>query len=207
MENQPAPPTPFEQSLNSLAHRRSATRNGGGSISRNKHYGSGRNCECVRVVAHLDRLRNGLSPGQNSIHRDECKLHLAQVYIELGENDLALAALNDAGKLGVNSKIIAMRGYIFARAGRIEEANDVMNTLLSISQERYVPPYCMAMVHLGLGQFDTAMQWLERCFDARDVHVAFLPVDPKWDPMRGDPRFSALLRRCAIPQGSLPIRC
>ncbi|HTD95908.1 MAG TPA: tetratricopeptide repeat protein [Edaphobacter sp.] len=126
------------------------------------------------------------------------KLHLAQVYIELGENDLALATLNSAGKLGVNSKIIAMRGYVFARTGRIEEANDVMKTLLSISQERYVPPYCIAMVHLGLGQLDEAMQWLERCYEARDVHVVFLPVDPKWDVLRGDPRFASLLQRCGI---------
>jgi TolB-like protein len=130
------------------------------------------------------------------------KLHLAQVYIELGENDLALATLNSAGKLGVNSKIIAMRGYLFARTGRIEEANDVMNTLLSISQERYVPPYCIAMVHLGLGQLDTAMRWVERCYDARDVHVIFLPVDPKWDVLRDDPRFSSLLQRFGIPLGS-----
>jgi DNA-binding winged helix-turn-helix (wHTH) protein/tetratricopeptide (TPR) repeat protein len=130
------------------------------------------------------------------------QLHLAQVYIEMGENDLALAALNNSGKLGVNSKVIALRGYLFARMGRIEEANDVMNTLLSISKERYVPPYSMAIVHLGLRQYDQAMQWLERCHDARDVHVIFLPIDPKWDPLRSDVRFSTLLQRCGFPNGA-----
>jgi len=129
------------------------------------------------------------------------QLHLAQVYIELGENDLALAALNNSGKLGINSKVIAHRGYLFGRMGRTEEAHDVLGTLLSISQERYVPPYAMALVHAGLGQSDLALQWLERCYDARDVHVAFLPVDPKWDSFRSDARFSALLKRCGIPQG------
>jgi DNA-binding winged helix-turn-helix (wHTH) protein/Tfp pilus assembly protein PilF len=124
------------------------------------------------------------------------QLHLAQVYIELGENDLALTALNHSGKLVVNSKVIALRGYIFARAGRIEEAQHVLHTLLSIAQERYVPPYAMAIVHAGLGQYDEAMQWLERCYQARDVHVVFLTIDPKWDPLRGDSRFSNLLQRC-----------
>jgi DNA-binding winged helix-turn-helix (wHTH) protein/Tfp pilus assembly protein PilF len=124
------------------------------------------------------------------------QLHLAQVYIELGESDLALTALNHSGKLVVNSKVIALRGYIFARAGRIEEAQNVLHTLLSIAQERYVPPYAMAIVHAGLGQYDEAMQWLERCYQARDVHVVFLTIDPKWDPLRGDARFSNLLRRC-----------
>jgi DNA-binding winged helix-turn-helix (wHTH) protein/tetratricopeptide (TPR) repeat protein len=128
------------------------------------------------------------------------QLHLAQVYIELGENDLALTALNHSGKLVVNSKVIALRGYIFARAGRLEEAQNVLHTLLSIAQERYVPPYAMAIVHAGLGQYDEAMQWLERCYQARDVHVVFLTIDPKWDPLRGDARFSNLLRRCDFSQ-------
>jgi DNA-binding winged helix-turn-helix (wHTH) protein/Tfp pilus assembly protein PilF len=126
------------------------------------------------------------------------QLHLAQVYIELGENDLALTALNHSGKLVVNSKVIALRGYIFARAGRLEEAQNVLHTLLSIAQERYVPPYAMAIVHAGLGQYEEAMQWLERCYQARDVHVVFLTIDPKWDPLRGDPRFSNLLQRCGF---------
>jgi DNA-binding winged helix-turn-helix (wHTH) protein/tetratricopeptide (TPR) repeat protein len=132
------------------------------------------------------------------------QLHLAQVYVEMGENDLALAALNNSGKLGVNSKVVALRGYLFARMGRIEEAQDVMNTILSISHERYVPPYSMAIVYMGLGQHDQAMQWLERCYDARDVHVVFLPVDPKWDPLRSDVRFCSLLERCGFPNGPRP---
>jgi DNA-binding winged helix-turn-helix (wHTH) protein/tetratricopeptide (TPR) repeat protein len=128
------------------------------------------------------------------------QLHLAQVLIELGEIDLALAALSNSGKLGVNSKVIALRGYVFARMGRSEEAQNVLQTLLSIARERYVPPYAMAMVHAGLGQFELALQWLERCYDARDVHLIFLTMDPKWDPLRSERRFSDLLRRCGFAQ-------
>jgi DNA-binding winged helix-turn-helix (wHTH) protein/tetratricopeptide (TPR) repeat protein len=128
------------------------------------------------------------------------QLHLAQVLIELGDMDLALAALNNSGKLGVNSKVIALRGYVFARMGRIEEAQHVLNTLLSIAKERYVPPYAMAIVHAGLGEFELAFAWLERCYDARDVHLIFLTMDPKWDPLRTEPRFSNLLLRCGFAQ-------
>jgi hypothetical protein len=48
----------------------------------------------------------------------------------------------------------------------------------------------MAIVHLGLGQRDQAMQWLEHGYH---VHVIFLPIDPKWDWLRSDPRFCSLL--------------
>ncbi len=128
------------------------------------------------------------------------QLHLAQVLIELGDMDLALAALNNSGKLGVNSKVIALRGYVFARMSRIEEAQHVLKTLLSIAKERYVPPYAMALVHAGLGEFELAFEWLERCYDARDVHLIFLTMDPKWDPLRTELRFSNLLRRCGFAQ-------
>jgi hypothetical protein len=120
--------------------------------------------------------------------------------IEQGEMDLALAALNNSGKLGVNSKVIALRGYVFARTGRLEEAQTVLKTLLSIAKERYVPPYAMAIVHAGLGEFELSLQWLERCYDARDVHLIFLTVDPKWDPLRTEPRFSSLLQRCGFAE-------
>jgi DNA-binding winged helix-turn-helix (wHTH) protein len=128
------------------------------------------------------------------------QLHLAQVLIELGDVDLALAALNNSGKLGVNSKVIALRGYVFARMGRIEEAQHVLKTLLSIAKERYVPPYAMALVHAGLSEFELAFEWLERCYGARDVHLIFLTMDPKWDPLRTELRFSNLLRRCGFAQ-------
>jgi DNA-binding winged helix-turn-helix (wHTH) protein/tetratricopeptide (TPR) repeat protein len=131
------------------------------------------------------------------------QLHLAQVLVELGEMDLALAALNNSGKLGVNSKVIALRGYVFGRLGRSEEAQNVLQTLLAIARERYVPPYAMAMVHAGLGQLELALQWLERCYDARDVHLIFLTMDPKWDPLRSEPRFSDLLQRCGFVQAWL----
>ncbi|MGA9042544.1 MAG: winged helix-turn-helix domain-containing protein [Terriglobales bacterium] len=123
-------------------------------------------------------------------------LQLAQVYIELGKTELALDALNIAGKLSANSKVTALRGYLFARTDRTNEAMEVLKTLEAISRERYLPPYAIALVHAGLGQHDLAVQWLERAYEARDVHLAFVPVDPKWDSFRNDPRFAALLNRC-----------
>jgi DNA-binding winged helix-turn-helix (wHTH) protein/tetratricopeptide (TPR) repeat protein len=129
------------------------------------------------------------------------QIHLAQVCIELGEHEVALAALNHSARLGMNSKALALRAYLFARMGRIEESQDAMNALLSISRERYVPPYALALAHVGLEQNDLALQWLEKCYEARDVHVAFLTIDPKWDPVRADARFKALLERCGIPYG------
>ncbi len=130
-------------------------------------------------------------------------LQLAQADVELGDYDSALKELNIAGRLSSsNSKVMALRGYLFARTKRTEDAVEVLHTLEAISRERYVPPYAAALVHAGLGQKESALGWLDRAYEARDVHLAFLPVDPKWDPFRSDPRFIALLCRCNFKQSS-----
>ena len=133
-------------------------------------------------------------------------IQLAQAYAQLGKSDLALDALNNAGHFSSNSKLAALRGVLFAKLGLTEEARAVLNALGAASHERYIPPYASAIVHAALGQVDLALQWLERAYDARDVHLVFLPVDPKWDAFRADVRFADLLRRCGFITTSLPDR-
>jgi TolB-like protein/Flp pilus assembly protein TadD len=122
-----------------------------------------------------------------------------QAYEQSGQPELALDALTVAVRFsGANSKAVALSGYILARAGRRDEARDVLTTLDLLSRRRYVPPYALALVHAGLGEHDAVFEWLDRAFDVRDVHLIYLPVDPKWDPYRSDPRFEALLARCGF---------
>jgi len=120
-----------------------------------------------------------------------------QVYEQLGKPDLALDAFNNAARFsGGNTKAISHRGHVLAGSGRPDEAREILKTLEAVSRERYVPPYALALVHAGLGDGDAAFAWLDRAYEARDVHLIFLTVDPKWDPYRADPRFAALLARC-----------
>lgn len=64
--------------------------------------------------------------------------------------------------------------------------------------KRYVPPFAMALLHAGLGDRDGVFAWLDRAYAARNVHLIYLPVDPKWDAYRTDPRFVALLARAGF---------
>lgn len=124
---------------------------------------------------------------------------LGQAYEQLGDPKRALDALNDAARLSNgNSKPISLRGYIFGKTGRAEEAREVLDMLQAVVPGRYVPGYALALIHAGLGQFGQAFDWLGRAFEMRDVHLAFLPNDVKWDSLRHDPRFSSLLERCGF---------
>lgn len=127
-------------------------------------------------------------------------IQLGQAYEQMGDAELALQVLATAGRLsGGNSKTLALRGYILAKFEKTEEARELLGTLETVSQQKYVPPYASALVHAGLGQEDLAFQFLERALDVRDVHLAFLTCDPKWDALRADLRFVSLLARCGFP--------
>jgi len=125
-------------------------------------------------------------------------MQLAQAYAQTCDNGAAFAALNKAARFSSNSKLIALRGYLSAKLGRITDANAALEILEAASQERHVPPYATALVHAGMNNRDLALEWLERAYEARDVHLLRLLVDPKWDTLRGDPRFGTLLARCGM---------
>jgi Flp pilus assembly protein TadD len=127
-------------------------------------------------------------------------MELGQAYERLGSTDLALDALMSASRLsGGNSKPISLRAYVLAKAGRADDARELLSMLDTVSRDRYVPPFAMALVHAGLGDREHMFEWLDRACAARDVHLIFLTVDPKWDPYRTDPRFQAILARCGFP--------
>ncbi|HEX5110330.1 MAG TPA: winged helix-turn-helix domain-containing protein [Vicinamibacterales bacterium] len=126
-------------------------------------------------------------------------MNLGQAYEQLGQTELALEALAEAARLSDgNSKPVALRGYILAKSGRASQAREVLRHLDARSRERYVPPYASALVYAGLGERAAVFDWLNKAYAARDVHLIFLPVDPKWDPYRNDPRFREILSRCGF---------
>jgi len=77
----------------------------------------------------------------------------------------------------------------------------VLYDLITRWRTGYVSMYAIALVQAGLGDRDALFKSLDAAYAARDVHLIFLPVDPKWDPYRPDPRFSALLERCGFMTG------
>lgn len=126
--------------------------------------------------------------------------HLGQAYEQQGRHDLAIAAFaaSARGSRHGNSKPLSVSAYVLAKMGRANGARAVLTAFDERAATRYVPPYARAIVYAGLGDRDAAFEWLEKALEVRDVHLIFLPVDPKWNALRQDPRFTELLRRCAF---------
>jgi hypothetical protein len=61
--------------------------------------------------------------------------------------------------------------------------------------------YQIAEVYGWRGENDHAFEWLERAYRQRDGGMIYLPFDRFLAPLRGDPRFRALLAKLKLPGG------
>ena len=125
-------------------------------------------------------------------------LSLGQALAAQGRNDEALAEFSEAVRLSGNAKSQTRRAYALGRLGRVAEARDVLRRLRESAAHHFIPPYEIAIGHAGLGEADGVFAALEAAYAVRDANLVFLPVDPKLEPFRGDPRYAALLARCGF---------
>ena len=120
----------------------------------------------------------------------------ALVYIDKKMYPEALAAARKARALSAASTFsIGLESYTLAKMGNREEAEKVLREMLEIERTRGMPPTHLATAYNGLGDTETALDWLEKAFAERDPKMTFLKVDPKWNNLRSSPRFIELMRR------------
>jgi hypothetical protein len=84
-------------------------------------------------------------------------------------------------------------------AGKKTEALAILHELLQMSAQRYVSPYSIALVYVGLGDRDQAFQWLDKAYDEHSVRLINIAVHPRLTGLRSDPRFTALVKRIGLP--------
>ena len=127
--------------------------------------------------------------------------NLGLIYLQQGKLERATSALCKA--VTFSSGGLAFEGYLgfaYAVAGRQTEAMEALASLQEMAKERYVSAYQFAMIYLGLGETDKAVEWLEKAFEERSGFMPFLKVEPMFDLLRADLRFQELLRKVGFPQ-------
>lgn len=97
-----------------------------------------------------------------------------------------------------DSETMSAMAYAYASAGRIDDARKILERLNEIAKETYVSPYSLARVHIGLGQTDEAFEYLDKTYQERHGILTYLKVEPIFDRLRPDPRFTDLLRRMGL---------
>jgi serine/threonine-protein kinase len=125
---------------------------------------------------------------------------LGRAYEAKGAYPDAIVELQKALDLsGGDTNEVAALGRAYALAGRTGNAMKTLTELTMRSQQTYVQPAWVAMIHVALGDTDQAFDWLEKAFVDQSASLVLLKVDPAFDPVRKDPRFGDLMRRLGLP--------
>jgi serine/threonine-protein kinase len=116
-----------------------------------------------------------------------------------GEFEEAIRVLNEAVAMpAAGTYTRATLGYALARAGRSDDALRLLSDLETRAEAEYVSPAAFATILIGLGNVEGAIDWAEHSLEDRRGWLAYLRVNPLLDPLRGHPRFEALVRRMRL---------
>jgi TolB-like protein/predicted Zn-dependent protease len=118
-----------------------------------------------------------------------------------GDSTGAIAEYEKAASLDNDPEIQALLARAYAETGKKEQALEILRKLSETAQHQFVRGYLFALIYIGLGDKTTAIQYLERCSQEREnIDLNWIKVDPLLDPLRGDPRFEALVDKIFVKQ-------
>ncbi len=119
--------------------------------------------------------------------------------------ELAITEGEKGVKLSSGSPLMrAALAHTLGAAGKTEEALQILDDLTKLAKERYVAPYFFAGIHIGLGENERAIGYLEKSFEEHSHWLIYLHIDPGMDGLRDNPRFQELLRRVGLPALTTP---
>ena len=133
--------------------------------------------------------------------------HMALGTCQLADGDMvaAVASYEKAAELGDRLPWqLGWLGLACGAAGRHDRARALLDELVARSASTYVPPFSIGIISLGLGDIDSAFQWMDRAVDVRDPLVIPILSYPFLDPLRADPRYRSLLEKMNLGAGGPP---
>ena len=124
---------------------------------------------------------------------------LSLVQEKLGDTEEALTALLRGAQLAPRSpRMIASLGRAQALAGRREDALESLAELANLARTRFVSSWERATIYLGMKEYDQCFDALDQALQDRFFDLTLLAVDPRFDDVRGDRRFDALLQKVGL---------
>ena len=148
------------------------------------------------------RYDEAMAEGRRALQldaQDAAAQHLlALVYLGRGEYAEAIRRLERMDRAGVGDALLL--GYGYARAGRTAEARQILGEVEGRSGTEQVLLVKIALVHVGLGDLERAVDALEEAYRQRQTGVLHLRMNPLYDPLRPEARFRELMKKAGVPE-------
>jgi len=149
--------------------------------------------DCDRAIAQFERVV-ALEPSFAFAH-----YALGDTFTQSGQYDRAFAEFDKAIELGGRTvNHIGVLGYTHGVSGNHDQAKALLRELITRASHGYVSAIWIALVYLGLSEFDNLFQWLDRAFEERDGSLVLITAALEFDAVREDPRFKSLLGRMGL---------
>ncbi|HEV2195526.1 MAG TPA: winged helix-turn-helix domain-containing protein [Candidatus Acidoferrum sp.] len=145
-----------------------------------------------------------IDQGQKALQLDPrcytCRTYVALSEVQKGQfreatQEIGPVKFPEAAPIDVATTV-----SILALAGETTRARSLEKSLQVQMTQRYICPYEVATGYTALGKKDDAFKWLQKSYEARSICVIWLNSEPRFDPLRSDPRFAALVRQVGLPE-------
>ena len=120
----------------------------------------------------------------------ETRHQLARVLVAEGKAEEALALIQQEQNAGWKLFVLPI---VLDAAGRKGEADSALRAQIDAAD--HIGGCAVARTYAHRGDYDSALQWLERCADQRDIGIFWIISEPLFRPMADLPHYKALLRR------------
>jgi len=125
---------------------------------------------------------------------------LGRIYTSQERYADADQAFHDIGPLRTWTPAMAALGYMYGKAGRVQDAKDILAEFDTLTRHgRHASAYAIAAIYAGLGDRERMFQYLDAAYREHSHWLVWLKRDPRWDKFRADPRFENLVRKVGLP--------
>lgn len=143
------------------------------------------------IELYLEETKRGPKDAHGHFFLGEA--YLAKEMYEQGIAEIQKAvALDNAPKRWDRYPVLA---YAYAVSGKREEALKILDEQKRLEKHAYISPYNFAIIYTGLGDKDSAFEYLNKAYDEGVPALHHFPSRPMFEPLRSDPRNAELLRR------------
>lgn len=126
---------------------------------------------------------------------------LGMAYNGLNEHEDAIKTYFKAFELSDGTvEVGGGLGHALANAGEIKLAKELADYYSLASKENYLPPVQRSFIHLGLEEYDMAIELLEQAYEEQSWFLLFMQIEHWYDPIRKDQRFIDILNKMEFPE-------